>query len=102
MPKKDPYLIDPQDYVEYENKKLKNQNLGVFCPKRNFKEPCKVCDIVQKLFNTGREEDEEIARQKMAKCNFYLNVVFPEDPAKVQLLEIGKKAGSQIIEGIKQ
>ena len=38
----------------------------------------------------------------MAKCNFYLNVVFPEDPAKVQLLEIGKKAGSQIIEGIKQ
>jgi len=99
---KDPYLLDSQEYTEYENKKLKNTGSGVFCPKRNFKQPCKVCDIVQKLFNTGSKSNEDIARQKMAKCNFYLNVVFPEKQNEVKLLEIGKKAGSQIIEGIKQ
>ena len=106
MPKKtavksDPYMLDPtEDGTKFENQHMKVGSGGVFCPKRNFKSPCAVCDVVQRLFNSGRESDKDIARQKMAKCNFYLNVVFPSEPDKLHLMEIGKKAGNQILEGI--
>jgi hypothetical protein len=101
MAKQDPYMLDTKAQAEIQNEtKLASQ--GVLCPKRNrsINKPCAVCDAVSVLFNTGDKQDKEVAYLKMAKANYYFNVVFPSDPSKIVLLEMGKKAGSIILDGI--
>jgi len=102
MPK-DPYLLDPNEATKMKDEN-KGSTKGVLCPKRNLNigGTCKVCETVQQLFNTGDKKDQELAYQKMAKCNFYLNVVFPSDPNKSIILELGKKAGNVILDKVEE
>jgi len=99
MAKRDPFLLDEEEAKKQE-KEFSGKSEGLICPKRHNLGPCAVCDEVRRLWNTGNKKDEELARQKGAKVNYYLNVVFPDNPDKVVLLEIGKKAGDAIIYGI--
>jgi hypothetical protein len=100
MAKQDPYMIDKKAQEEVKNE-ARMSSLGIFCPKRNrsIGGRCAVCEQVSVLFNTGDPGDKAIASQKMAKANYYFNVVFPAEPEKIVLLEIGKKAGDIILDG---
>jgi hypothetical protein len=106
MAKKDPYMKDPYMIDTDEQKKTKDEakmsSQGIFCPKRNksIGGKCAVCEQVSVLFNTGDPTDKEVAYQKMAKANWYFNVIFPSEPDKVVLLEMGKKAGDAILDGV--
>jgi len=99
MAKKDPYMLDPNQ-AEEKKESLKSSSGGVFCPKKNEGKPCAVCEKVSYLFNTGSEKDNEIAKVKMAKCNFYFGYVSGPEDKKAMILEVGKKVGVQILDGI--
>jgi len=100
---KDPYEIQAKDIEGLEKTAKSSFGGGVFCPKRNpsLEGDCYVCKAVSQLFN-GSESDKEKARRIMAKCTWYANAVFPDNPNKVILLEMGKKAGDDILYGIKK
>jgi len=101
MAQKDPWMLDPD-----EHKKIVEENkggsTGVICPKRNISigGKCEACNMVQKLFADGSKESRELAFLKMAKSNYYANVVFPENPNKSFILEMGKKAGNTILDNV--
>jgi len=103
MAKQDPYLLDPNEMGKLR-KENEGTSLGIICPKRNksIGGICAVCDKVAYLFGTGDAEDKEIALNKMAKVNFYMNIVFPHNPDKSTVLEVGKKVGNQIIKKIEE
>lgn len=100
---KDPYMLDPEEYTKFKDEN-KGSLKGVKCPRRNasMDGKCKVCDQVQHLFGTQDTLDREIAFEYMAKCTYYLNFVLPHDPTKSITLELGKKVGNQIINGIEK
>lgn len=104
MSKRDPFLLEPDDVKTIESG-LKSSNGGIICPKMNklIGKPCKVCDSLQPLWQYPKGHPKrELAVQKKAKVNFYMNIVLPDNPAKSYILEIGKLAGNDIIAGIKQ
>ena len=97
------YDINPSEVNKFQ-KENKSVTEGVLCPKRNRSiegNKCAVCERVQKLFSTGDPRDKEIALDKMAKCTYYVNAVLPENPNELVIVEIPKKAGDAIIEGMK-
>lgn len=100
MPK-DPYLINPEEGKEMD-KFIKGPSMSVICPKRNrtISGECKVCEKVSRLYQKGDKESVEVARQKKAKVNWFLNVVHASNPNKSFILEIGRNAGNEIKEGI--
>jgi len=67
------------------------------CPKKNFGEPCAVCDLVSELFN-GNEEDRESAKDIMAKERTFTPVVdrAAEKPA-VLIWGYGKRARMDLL-----
>lgn len=97
---------DPYELNQGDTKKLREDTAfgsgGVICPKRNkqINKPCKVCDKVAQLFSDNSKDKREIAYKKMAKLNWYCNIVLPSNPDKLLILEMGKKVGNQIIEGV--
>lgn len=98
----DMYNIDSEEIARWQ-KENKPITEGVYCPKRNkeISKPCKACDRVQSLFSSGDKEDRKIALDKMAKSNYYANVVLPENPNVRIVLEIPKKCGDGILNGIR-
>lgn len=96
MAKKDPFMLDPEDGAKME-KQVKGKSSGVICRKRHGLGNCEYCDFVAKLYQQGTKEAEDRASKLAAKVRFYLNVVFPDNPDKLVLMEIGKKAGDRII-----
>jgi hypothetical protein len=56
---------------------------GFLCPKKNFGEPCKACDVSYEFWNSYNnsesESDKKIAKQFMAKRRFYSPGVKRED-----------------------
>lgn len=108
MPKKkkeenDVWMIDPKEGAEIK-KGVKVGSRGLICPKNNktIKKRCAVCDEVSRLYNSGDPKNIDIARQKKAKINYFLNIVLPENPNKSIILEIGRNAGNDITAGIEQ
>lgn len=103
MTKDDPWLLDQEEHKNLQNEN-KGKAGGTFCPKRNttLDGDCKVCDEVSRLFNTGEKRDKEIAFQKMSKASFYFNIVLSSNINKGMILEMGKKAGNSILDGINQ
>lgn len=99
----DPYLLDKNEQRKFQEE-TKGKGSGVLCPKKNLviAKKCNVCDQVAVLFNSGNKEDREIAFLKMAKPNFYLSVVTKANPDQPFLLELGKKAGNAILDGVYQ
>jgi len=106
MTKKDEYMLDPEEQAQFQNE-TKGSSSGEVCPKRNPKinGSCAVCEKVSQLwglFNSnGDKKYEKAAKDLGAKCSNFLNVVFPDNPNKLVLMEIGKKAGDQIYNGIR-
>jgi hypothetical protein len=98
----DPYLLD-KDEAKKMKEEAKVRSVGVFCPKRNKQigKRCFVCEKLQPLWNfPEKSKEREIAKNKSVKANFYLQVVFPSNPNELVILELGKKAGSDILDGI--
>ena len=101
----DPYEIDVDeiDKIEKENKK---RSSGLVCPKMNVSigKPCKVCEYIQSIYARQYPKNHparNYASDKKAKASIFMNVVFPENPNKSFIFKIGSKAGSAIIDGIK-
>ena len=99
----DPFLLDVEEHskVKLENK---GGGSGVICPKRNasINKPCRVCDTVRKLFNSKMPEKIELSYDKMTKTKNYLVYVTHDNPSEPRILEVGKKAGNDIIDGIEK
>ena len=100
---RDPWMLDASESKKIQQEVKGVGGGGIFCPKRNLsiKGTCHACNTVAKLFSSGLPEDREVAIEKMAKATFYMNAVIPSiDPNKSIILEMGKKAGNTILEGI--
>jgi hypothetical protein len=94
--------VDPKE-VEKFNESNKGGGSGLLCPKRNrsINKRCHVCEAVQALWKTGDKHDEEVAREKGAKWEFYVNAVFPHNKDKSVIVRLGKKLGDALDEGMK-
>ena len=51
-------------------------------------EPCPLCDLYYGLWKTGRQEDEDLARQIKPRARYYMNVVDRESN-EVKILSVG-------------
>ena len=100
---KDVWALNSDEIDRYKEQ-AKGRNKGVLCEKKNSGRSgkCQYCEEAQKLFSTGLAEDNALARRKLAKANFYANIVKSDDPSKEILLEIGKKAGNDILDMLKE
>jgi len=101
---RDPYVLSKKAAADQEER-LKNKLVGILCPKKHQKNGvCKVCDYIQVLWSKGPQKGDPVREwiyAKKSKVNFYLNVVLPENQNKSLVLEIGKNAGSDILNGVK-
>jgi len=99
----DPYLLDKSAQRNFQEE-TKGKGAGVLCPKKNvlIGKSCSVCTQVAVLFNSGKKDDKDVAFLKMAKPNFYLGCVTRDKPDSYFILEIGKKAGNAILDGVYQ
>lgn len=97
---KDIYTLDENDANQLE-KEVKGGKINSICPKHHGGDRCYGCEHVQKLFQSDSKEDKEQAYQLMAKVNFFVVAVFPEEKNKFKLLQLGKIVGNQIINGVK-
>jgi hypothetical protein len=101
----DPFMITEEDVADAKSA-VSAGSSGILCPKRNkdIGNKCSVCDYIQtQIYSKKFDKDHAAmtwARQKKAKLTWFLNVVLPENPDKSVFLELGDKAGNQIIEGV--
>jgi hypothetical protein len=105
--KSDVFYIE-QDEVGDIKKEIATVSSGILCPKTNksIGERCHVCEYIQtQVYSKNYERGHDArdwAASKKAKLAWFLNVVFPENPDKSVLLEVGKEAGNQIINGVEK
>lgn len=103
----DPFVIT-DDEIKDAQSAVSFGSSGKICPKRNksIDKPCKVCDYIQTQIYAMKYGENHPARKwakdKRAKLTWFLNVVLPENPDKAIFLEVGEKAGNQIISGMKE
>jgi len=101
----DPFMITDEEASAAQNQ-LSKGSTGIMCPKRNksMGGSCKVCDYIQSQIYDKKFPKEHAAmtwaREKKAKLSWFTNVVFPENPDKSILFEVGDKAGNQVVKGI--
>lgn len=107
--KNDPFIMTENDAKNAENE-ISTGSSGILCPKMNktMEGECKVCDYIQTEIYPrwpGKENQDHPARKwagkKKAKLNWFVCVAFPENPDKYVTLELGTKAGNQMIDGMK-
>ena len=68
------------------------------CPKRNFGDPCPVCDFGNKLWNEGTEESKQLAKGMFAKQRFFSPVlVRGEESEGVKVWGYGKLAYQKLL-----
>lgn len=101
---KDPYLLDPNE-AEDEKNKMKTGFSGVICPAKNkylfADNKCGVCDAIKPLWNFPKDSQQyKTASAKQAKMSFYLPVVLKSNQNQWIILEVGKNAGNEILDGI--
>jgi len=105
--KLDPFMITDNEAGELKNQ-VSTGSSGLICPKRNksISKPCGTCDYIQTAIYDKKYPMQHAAmgwaRTKKAKLGWFLNVVFPENPDKAILFELGDKAGNQIVTGIEK
>ena len=96
----DPWMLDGDSAKKLKNDSKGSSN-GIVCPKKMFKgHKCAVCDAVNSMFNSQREDQIKIARRIKAKATYYGNFVFPANPDKLIIVEMGKQAGGKIIDKV--
>jgi hypothetical protein len=101
---KDPYMLDPKEADEEKNR-MKTGFGGILCPAKNkylFSDnKCSVCDAIKPLWNYPKDSQQyKTASAKQAKMSFYLPVVLKSNPEQWIILECGKNAGNEILDGI--
>lgn len=103
MKEKDPYLLTDEDAKDIQ-KDLKMAGVSVFCPRMNKKlmsGTCHVCESLKPFWNFPKFSKEwNLAASKSAKVNFFLVVTFRNNPDVPIVLEMGKNAGNEILDGI--
>lgn len=97
---KDEYMLDPNEAAKQQSEgRIASE--GIICPKRNASigRKCHVCDALSKVFQQSERGSPmwDMASSKAAKATYFLNVVFPENPNKVVLMQIGKEVGNTIL-----
>ena len=103
MAKLDPWKVEGGD-VERLQQDSRGKSKGIVCLERNssIKKPCPPCNALRPLWNfPDGSSERKIASAKKATINWYLNAVLPFNKDKSVVLEVGKKLGDSIIEGIK-
>lgn len=107
---RDIFMMSEEDAKNARNE-VSISGSGLLCPKTNKRigGECKVCDYIQTEIYPkwpGKENQDHPARKwagkKKAKLNWFTCAVFPENPNKLILLELGSKAGNQIIDGMEK
>ena len=110
MVKADEYMLDADEHGKVLEES-RGRSKGIICPKMNLSigGTCAVCDKSKQLRGLAKSAGEDkngpynnMAYDIQAKANFFVNIVFPSSPEQIILLEMGKKAGNQILEGIKK
>ena len=68
------------------------------CPKKNFGQPCAVCDFGNQLWNEGTEESKKMAKGFFAKQRFFAPVlVRGEEQEGVRIWGFGKLAYEKLL-----
>ncbi len=73
-----PYSDDP--FIEKWFHYRIGEGRSILCPRRNFGKICPICDLANKLNETGDPQDKELARDFWPKQRVYGVVVDREDP----------------------
>lgn len=81
------------------------QKAGVMCPKRNFGEPCAICEFASDLWRQGvnndNDEDKKMAKSLFARQRFFSPVVVRGQEDKgVQIYSYGKESYEFFLETI--
>ena len=96
------------DYLDELEKNINQRQFsGIWCPWRNDKKPCEVCRDVRKLWNMHNETKlekskySERAKKYNASASVFMNVVFPDNPSEVRILQCGIKMLQALVNGMK-
>jgi len=109
MPKQDfsKYEFDQKEADKLENQVQGREFSGVYCPNRNDHKACAVCRDVKVLWEahnqTGLDKSKfrDKAKKYQATAAVFMNVVFPENPSEVKILQCGIKVAQSLVNGIK-
>jgi len=99
--KHDPWMLDGESAKKLQSES-KGGSSGIVCPKKQYKQTCKVCEAVNALYNSNREEQIKIAKKIQAKITYYGNFVLPANPEKQIIVEMGKQAGGKIVDKVQK
>jgi hypothetical protein len=101
MSKEDPWGLNLKAGKE-QKAALKGggRSIGVPCPKKNWNKPCHVCEKAARLFATGNEADEKLARSIYVKKQPFCNVELLNDRGKVYLMALPVSAATAFFEGV--
>lgn len=100
-------FLPPSDNDGLFYKETKQHRIGdnyVFCPKTN-NEPCPVCELYKKLYDTGTPEAIALAKEIKGRKQYLYNIVIrdedgkaPADPKKVHVYMSGKKLFDTLVD----
>lgn len=97
----DPWMLDSET-AKKTKAETTLKTKGEVCPRRNHSigEQCKACEEVSHVYQTTVDGDpkRKIAGRKSAKASYYANIVFPSNPDKSVVVEMGKKIGDKVLD----
>lgn len=67
--------VDGDPFKEYHFHYNLGKDPGFMCPKRNFGEPCSVCEFASELWQTGEEGNKELAKKLFSRNRFFSVIV---------------------------
>lgn len=103
----DPYEIDDKFLDDIDKTITQRRFSGVYCPYKNDGKSCAVCSDVRKLWNMHNETKlekskySERAKKFSASASVFMNVVFPESPSEVKILQCGIKMLGMLSNGMR-
>lgn len=95
----DPYAITPEEIAK-QNAQFSSRDFGLICPKHHKNSICHVCNYISANIPYNTYPDGHPAtlwkNEHRAKANWFANVIFPENPNKSVILQLGQKVGDSI------
>lgn len=95
----DPYAITPEEIAK-QNAQFSSRDFGLICPKHHKNSICHVCNYISANIPYNKYPDGHPAtlwkNERRAKANWFANVVFPENPNKSFIIQLGQKVGDDI------
>lgn len=96
-----PYVLIFQHFLEYMNEEGFSKWYAGTCP-TTIQKDCPICELNKKYWNSGHEQDKEIARKRKRKKTYISNILVlkdedaPENEGKVFLFSYGTKIFDKI------